>query len=76
MSVTLLMPTLDPSRAGLTKQGSVISAAASIASTSVSSTVCASRVTLRAVAMPFAPSTTFTIALSIVSADASTPEPT
>ncbi len=65
MSVTLLMPTLEPSRAGLTKQGSAISAAASIASTSVSSTVWASSVTLRAVAMPFAPSTTFTIALSM-----------
>ncbi len=74
MSVTFEMPTLDPSRAGLTKQGGVIPAAASSASWSCFTP--ARKVTLRAVAMPTLASSGLTRSLSIVTAEPATPEPT
>ena len=76
MPVTFEMPTLEPSLAGFTKHGTPIPALASSASTSMSWTVCALNVTLLAHWIPAAASTVFTLSLSIVSADARTPEPT
>ena len=76
MPVTFEMPTLDPSRAGFTKHGTPISALASSASTSTSWTVCSRKVTLLAHSIPAAARIVFTLSLSMVSAEARTPEPT
>ena len=74
MLVILLMPTLDPRRAGFTKQGGAMPAAASSASWSCFTP--ARKVTLGAVAMPALASSGLTRSLSMVSAEPATPDPT